>query len=72
MKVKAMMRSVLIVLMMALIVLAPIKVESAIGIDINPCTLPECIGACKKALKAKYQSATCATGPKGKYCICLG
>ncbi|CAN4085505.1 unnamed protein product [Withania somnifera] len=63
-----------IVLMMVIMVLiwAPIKVESAFGIDINPCTLPECVGACKKALKEKYQSATCATGPKGKYCICLG
>ncbi|CAN4089344.1 unnamed protein product [Withania somnifera] len=63
-----------IVLIMVIMVLiwAPIEVESAIGIDINPCTLPECIDACKKALKDKYQSATCASGPKGKYCICLG
>ncbi|PHU23612.1 hypothetical protein BC332_08719 [Capsicum chinense] len=63
---------VLIMVIMALIICAPVSVESAIGIDINPCTLPECIGACKKALKDKYQSATCATGHKGKYCICLG
>ncbi|CAN4085504.1 unnamed protein product [Withania somnifera] len=63
-----------VVLMMVIMVLifALIKVESAIGIDINPCTLPECVDACKKALKVKYQSATCAMGPKGKYCICLG
>ncbi|PHU23614.1 hypothetical protein BC332_08721 [Capsicum chinense] len=75
MEVKSMKKSGILVLMMVimtLIIWAPIKVESAIGIDINPCTLPECVSACKKTLKAKYQSATCATGPKGKYCICLG
>ncbi|KAM3247476.1 hypothetical protein P3L10_009243 [Capsicum annuum] len=63
---------VLMMVIMALIICDPIKVESAIGIDLNPCTLPACIAACQKILKDKYQSATCATGPKGKYCICLG
>ncbi|KAM3247475.1 hypothetical protein BC332_08720 [Capsicum chinense] len=63
---------VLMMVIMALTIWGPIKVESAIGIEINPCTLPECMDACKKALKNKYQSATCAMGPKGKYCICLG
>ena len=67
--------NVIVVAMMVMVffvVLAPRIVECAIGIDLNPCTLPECIAACKKVLKAKYASATCATGPKGKYCICLG
>lgn len=54
------------------VVLSPKIVESAIGIDLNPCTVPECISACKKVLQGKYVSATCATGPKGKYCVCLG
>ncbi|KAM3319558.1 hypothetical protein P3S67_006758 [Capsicum chacoense] len=63
---------VLMMVIMALIICNPIKVESAFGVDINPCTLPACIAACKKILKDKYQSATCATGSKGKYCICLG
>ncbi|TMW94791.1 hypothetical protein EJD97_009789 [Solanum chilense] len=49
-----------------------IKVDCAFGIDINPCTLPTCIAACQNILNEKYQSATCATGPKEKYCICLG
>uniref|UniRef100_M1D4D7 Uncharacterized protein n=1 Tax=Solanum tuberosum TaxID=4113 RepID=M1D4D7_SOLTU len=62
----------LMMVIMVLIICNPIKVESAIGIDINPCTVPACVAACKKVLKANYQSATCATGPKGKYCICLG
>ncbi|CAN4089340.1 unnamed protein product [Withania somnifera] len=63
---------VLMMVIMALIICDPINVEGAFGIDINPCTLPECIAACKKILKDKYQSATCAAGPNGKYCICLG
>lgn len=63
----------LMMVIMALIIFDPmIKVESAFGININPCTLPACIAACKKILKDKYQSATCAKGSKGKYCICLG
>ncbi|TMW94792.1 hypothetical protein EJD97_009790 [Solanum chilense] len=63
----------LMMVIMALIICDPINVvESAVGIDIHPCTLPACIAACKELLKDKYKSATCATGPKGKYCICLG
>ncbi|KAG5617525.1 hypothetical protein H5410_017349 [Solanum commersonii] len=62
----------LMMIIMALIICDPIKVECAFGIDINPCTLPACIAACQNILKEKYQSATCATGPKGKYCVCLG
>lgn len=61
-----------VAILMVFLVLAPKSVESAIGIDLNPCTLPECIAACKKVLQGKFASATCATGPKGKYCICLG
>ncbi|KAK4351114.1 hypothetical protein RND71_030427 [Anisodus tanguticus] len=63
---------VLITLIMALLICAPIKVESAFGIELDPCTPPACEAACLKILKDKYQSSTCATGPKGKYCICLG
>ncbi|KAG5617524.1 hypothetical protein H5410_017348 [Solanum commersonii] len=62
----------LMMVIMALIICYPIKVESAVGIDIHPCTLSACIAACQKLLKDKYKNATCATGPKGKYCICLG
>lgn len=63
---------VVIAMMIWLLILGPSNVECAFGIDINPRTLPECVAACKKALHEKYLSATCAVGPKGKYCICLG
>ncbi|OIT33554.1 hypothetical protein A4A49_55294 [Nicotiana attenuata] len=76
MEVKAMKKSEAMIVMVAmaivLLIWAPKIVESAFGIDINPCTVPQCVAACKKALNVKYQSATCATGPRGKYCICLG
>ncbi|PIM99608.1 hypothetical protein CDL12_27896 [Handroanthus impetiginosus] len=62
----------LIAILIGVLVLAPKQLECAIGIDLNPCTLPQCIAACKKVLGDKYVSATCAAGPKGKYCICLG
>ncbi|KAL0342303.1 UNVERIFIED_CONTAM: hypothetical protein Scaly_1892900 [Sesamum calycinum] len=65
--------AVLAVAMMTVVLfVAPTMVECAIGIDLNPCTLVECIAACKKVLEGKFVSATCAAGPKGKYCICLG
>ncbi|KAB1217493.1 hypothetical protein CJ030_MR4G008751 [Morella rubra] len=54
------------------LVLSPQPVECAFGIELNPCTLPQCIAECKKALQEKFLSATCATGSKGKLCICLG
>lgn len=63
---------IVVAIMIGVVVLAPKNVECAIGIDLNPCTLSECIAACKKVLQGKYASATCATGPKGKYCVCLG
>lgn len=63
---------IVMAMIIGVIVLAPKNVECAIGINLNPCTLPECIAACKKVLEGNYVSATCATGPKGKYCICLG
>lgn len=47
-------------------------VDAAFGIEMNPCTIAECIADCKKALKEKYTSATCAASSKGKFCICLG
>ncbi|EEF51742.1 conserved hypothetical protein [Ricinus communis] len=47
-------------------------VEGAFSIQLNPCTLAQCITECKKALHEKYLSATCATGTQGKFCICLG
>ncbi|KAL8042655.1 hypothetical protein ABFS82_09G069100 [Erythranthe guttata] len=40
-----------------IILVTALDVESAIGINLNPCTLP----ACKKALQDKYLSATCAS-----------
>lgn len=62
-----------LVLVVAMVVgFSVVCVECAIGIDLNPCTLPECIAACKKVLEEKYLSATCAAGPEGKYCVCLG
>ncbi|MBA0880890.1 hypothetical protein Goshw_011360 [Gossypium schwendimanii] len=65
---------VLIVMAMAMgvLVLSPSLAEGAFGIQLNPCTLDKCIAACKKILHEKFLSATCATGPQGKYCICLG
>ncbi|EYU43039.1 hypothetical protein MIMGU_mgv11b020439mg [Erythranthe guttata] len=60
------------IMIIVVLILAPKYVECAIGIDLNPCTLPECITACRKVLEGKYVSATCATGPRGKFCICLG
>ncbi|KAK5817693.1 hypothetical protein PVK06_022621 [Gossypium arboreum] len=65
---------VLIVIAMAMgvLVLSPSLVEGAFGIQLNPCTLPQCIAECKKALHEKFLSATCASGPQGKFCICLG
>ncbi|MBA0732127.1 hypothetical protein Gogos_016236, partial [Gossypium gossypioides] len=64
---------VLIVIAMAMgvLVLSSSLVEGAFGIQLNPCTLPQCIAECKKALHEKFLSATCASGPQGKFCICL-
>ena len=50
----------------------PAPVESAFGIELDPCKLPKCISECKKALQEKYMSATCAMGAQKKFCICLG
>lgn len=63
---------IVIAILMIGVVVLELGVECAIGIDLNPCTLPECTAACKKVLQGKYASATCATGPNGKYCVCLG
>ncbi|KAG4137142.1 hypothetical protein ERO13_D07G053500v2 [Gossypium hirsutum] len=57
---------------MGVLVLSSSLVEGAFGIQLNPCTLPQCIAECKKALHEKFLSATCASGPQGKFCICLG
>lgn len=62
----------MIAMALGFLILAPKGVESAFGIEVNPCTLPACIAACKKVLKDKFLSASCVDGPKGKYCICLG
>ncbi|PIN23587.1 hypothetical protein CDL12_03686 [Handroanthus impetiginosus] len=63
---------ILLVIAMTIVTMGPTSVECAIGIDLNPCTQAECVAACKKVLEERYVSATCAAGPKGKYCICLG
>lgn len=62
----------LVVMVLGFLVLAPKSVEGAFGIELNPCTLSKCIEECKKFLKEKYLSATCATKSQGKLCICLG
>ncbi|CAI9757334.1 unnamed protein product [Fraxinus pennsylvanica] len=61
---------VVIATMIWLLILGPSNVECAFGIEINPCTLSECVAACKKALNEKYLSATCAVGPKGNIVHC--
>ncbi|KAJ6748370.1 hypothetical protein OIU79_029476 [Salix purpurea] len=67
------MGSVFVVLvMLGSLDLGPKSVECAFSIQLNPCTLSQCIAECKKALPEKYLSATCATGSQGKFCICLG
>ncbi|KAF7834019.1 ACT domain repeat 6 isoform 1 [Senna tora] len=62
----------LMMVVMGMLVFGVQSGESAIAIPMNPCTLPQCIAACKKALKAKYMSASCSTTSQGKLCICLG
>lgn len=66
------MRLVLVVMVLAFPAIGPGIVECAFGIELNPCTTTECVSECKKALKEKYLSATCAMGSQGKFCICLG
>ncbi|XVE63702.1 hypothetical protein DITRI_Ditri07aG0041100 [Diplodiscus trichospermus] len=61
-----------VAMMLGFLVLGPNLVEGAFGIQLNPCTLPECIAECKKALQEKFLSATCASGSQGNFCICLG
>lgn len=63
---------VLVAMVLGFLVLGLDPVECAFGIQLNPCTLPQCIAECKKALQEKFLSATCAMGPQGKFCICLG
>lgn len=74
MEVKAGNRRVLVLATVVLwfMVLAPEHVECAFGIQLNPCTLSQCVAECKKALQDKYLSATCVKGSRGKFCICLG
>lgn len=62
----------MVVMILGFLVFGPKSVEGAFGIQLNPCTLSQCIEECKKALKEKYLSATCATKSQGKLCICLG
>ncbi|KAL3575490.1 hypothetical protein D5086_023591 [Populus alba] len=65
--------SVLVVLaVLGFLVLGPESVGCAFSIQLNPCTLSQCIADCKKALQEKFLSATCTTGSQGKFCICLG
>lgn len=63
---------VLAVLVLAFQAMGPDMVECAFGIELNPCTTAECVAECKKALKEKYQSAACAMGSQGWFCVCLG
>ncbi|KAJ0110436.1 hypothetical protein Patl1_01262 [Pistacia atlantica] len=63
---------ILLAMVMELLVLGPDIGECAFGIQLNPCTLSQCIAECKKALQEKYLSATCASGSQGKFCICPG
>ncbi|KAK8586507.1 hypothetical protein V6N13_010098 [Hibiscus sabdariffa] len=62
----------LMLMVAVILVSSPSLVDGAFGIQLNPCTLPECIAECKKALQEKFLSATCASGSQGKFCICLG
>ncbi|KAG8652691.1 hypothetical protein MANES_06G122100v8 [Manihot esculenta] len=62
----------LVALVLGLMILGANHAEGAFSIQLNPCTLAQCIAECKKALQEKYLSATCATGSQGKFCICLG
>ncbi|KAF7834020.1 ACT domain repeat 6 isoform 1 [Senna tora] len=62
----------LMVVVVGMLVLGVHSGECAIAIPMNPCTLPQCVTECKKALQAKYMSASCATSSQGKLCICLG
>lgn len=63
---------VLVAMVLGLLVLGSDPVECAFGIQLNPCTLPQCIAECKKALGEKFLSATCAMRSQGKFSICLG
>ena len=64
--------AVMVVVAAAVVMVFPAPVESAFGIELDPCKLPKCISECKKALQEKYMSATCAMGAQKKFCICLG
>ncbi|GMI76684.1 hypothetical protein HRI_001337700 [Hibiscus trionum] len=63
---------VVVAMTVGILISSPSLVYGAFGIQLNPCTLPQCIAECKKALQQKFLSATCASGPQGKFCICLG
>ncbi|KAI4336348.1 hypothetical protein L6164_014885 [Bauhinia variegata] len=65
-------RSVVILAITMLVLGGLEPAECAFAIPLNPCTLAECIAECKKALQAKFLSATCAASSQGKLCICLG
>lgn len=61
-----------LVCVVMVLVFGAIVGECAFGIAMNPCTLAQCTAECKKALKEKFMSATCAANSQGKLCICLG
>ncbi|KAG2678495.1 hypothetical protein I3760_11G004700 [Carya illinoinensis] len=62
----------LVAMVLGLLVLGPDLVECASVIQLNPCTLPQCIAECKKDLWETFLTETCAMQPQGKFCICLG
>ncbi|XAR50356.1 hypothetical protein NMG60_11004652 [Bertholletia excelsa] len=70
MEAKYLVMVVLVAVWMLLMI--PEVAEGAFGIQLNPCTQPQCNAECKKALQEKCLIATCASGPQGKFCICLG
>lgn len=63
---------ILVAMMIGVLIFGAKFGDCAFGIQLNPCTLPQCIAECKKALHQKFLSATCATGSQGKFCVCLG
>lgn len=57
---------ILIAMMIGVLVFGANFGDCAFGIQLNPCTLPQCIAECKKALQQKFLSATQCNRLPGK------
>ncbi|RZC60145.1 hypothetical protein C5167_021897 [Papaver somniferum] len=65
---------ILVIAMVMVLVFTVLNLcESALVVELNHCTLAQCVTACKKILENKYISGACMTGNnQGKLCLCLG